>query len=99
MYRKTADEIMEHYYNLCLWYLRGFSVRNIVLSYSGTVTEDDIRKAVTFEKGKIFKKCYFKIKFAGNDVSINDDSDLGRILRRRVRQWDEYLSRFEVKAS
>ncbi len=96
---KTTEEIMEHYYNLCLWYLRGFSLRNIVVSYSGVVSEDDIRKAITFDNGRILKKCYFKIKFAGNDVCINDDSHLGKVLKERVSQWDEYLSKFEVKAS
>ncbi|MBE7045957.1 MAG: hypothetical protein E7396_00930 [Ruminococcaceae bacterium] len=96
---KTTDEMIEHYYNLCLWYLRGFSLRNIVVSYSGVVTEEDIRKAITFDNGKLLKKCYFKIKFAGNDVYINDDSHLGLVLKKRVKQWDEYLSKFEVKAS
>lgn len=96
---KSSDELLEHYYNLCLWYLRGFSVRNIIVSYAGVVTEEDIRKAITYDNGKIFKKCYFKIKFAGNDVSINDDSDFSKVLKNRIRIWDEYLARFEVKAS
>ncbi len=95
---KTPDELREHYYNLCLWYLRGFSTDNIVMSYEGRITDEDVRNALTYDKGKVFKKCYFKIKFAGNDVCINDDSALGIILKERVRRWDEYLSKFEVKA-
>lgn len=95
---KTSAELREHYYNLCLWYLRGFSVDNIVMSYEGRITDEEVRKALTYDKGKIFKKCYFKIKFAGNDVCVNDDSALGVILKERVRRWDEYLSEFEVKA-
>ena len=95
---KTGEDIIEHYYNLCLWYLRGFSIRNIVISYAGCVSDEDIKKAITFDNGSIFKKCYFKIKFAGNDVCINDDSRFGSFIKKRVEKWDRYLSLFEVKA-
>lgn len=92
---ESKSEIEEHYHILCMWYLRGFSIQDILISYSGELAYDEVEKAITYENGAIFKRCYKKIKFAGNDVSINDSSELGMILKEKVRKWDEYLSRFE----
>lgn len=92
---ETQLELEEHYHILCLWYLRGFSIQDILISYCGEVSYDEVIAALTYDDGKLFKRCYKKIKFAGNDVTINDDSELGLKLKEKVKKWDEYFARLE----
>ncbi len=92
---ETKSAIEDHYHILCMWYLRGFSIQDILISYCGEVSYDEVIAALTYNDGKIFKRCYKKIKFAGNDVTINDDSELGLKLKEKVEKWDEYFAELE----
>ncbi len=94
----SSKDLLNHYYILCMWYLRGFSIRNIVVSYCGATSDEEIISALEYDDGKLFKTCYLKIKFAGNNVSINDFTPLGMKLKEKVRRWDDILDKRQVKS-
>lgn len=93
----SEKELREHYHILCMWYLRGFSIRNIVVSYCGATSDEEIINALQYDNGKLFKSCYLKIKFAGNNVIINDSTPFGIQLKEKVKKWDNILEKYEVK--
>lgn len=88
-YPLTKEELEEHYHILCIWYLRGFSVQNIIQDYNGKVTEDDIKKALLYNNGKLLKKTYISIKLNNNPIIINDNSLIGKDIKNKVKKWDK----------